>query len=104
MWYSVVIGCLVLVGIGLVSSRSPYLAGVLAHIPVKTVLAIWVLYSSGGDVHESFSGMVSGIIATMCLVLFVFAMLRIDGVGIFPAIAGGIAVWTLVVYANSWLG
>jgi uncharacterized membrane protein (GlpM family) len=104
MWVSIIIGCAIIIAVGLASSRSPYLSGLLAHIPVKTLVGIWVVYSTGADMDQAGRGMLIGVVGTLCLVLYAILVLRHTDLGIWFVLLTGSGVWLLATWVLGQMG
>jgi uncharacterized membrane protein (GlpM family) len=74
-----------------VARRSPGLGGLIASLPIITVLS--VLWLSGGPtrIDRFFVGVLVGLVPTA--ILLAAAALAVRHTGLFPALAVGIALW-----------
>jgi hypothetical protein len=80
--------------------RSKTLAAILATMPINLPLGLWVLF--GGNENQQAElmfvrALIPGLAATMLWVIGVYVLVKL-GMSLWVSIAGGYAVWALVVF------
>jgi len=92
----VVISIIVIILVAVLEKQSKLIAAITATMPLTIVLALWIVYSSvGGEqqaVSQFISGMLLGIIPTVCFVIAIWLASR-AGVKLVPMLLIGYAVW-----------
>jgi hypothetical protein len=103
----VISSILIILVVALLRDRSKTLATIFATMPINMPLALWVLASGGPENSDALTtyvrSFIIGLVPAFIWLGLVYAGLKL-GWGLLGAIAGGYAVWAVLIGGLFWLG